>query len=343
MRKSLPAFVCLLLSAAAAPAAGAELDCPFSLTPDFPVKELYRCPALYRNLCIDVCGSRYEDSDVRQAMRLPKGERAVVCLDPSISVIKNGSPYSDDRERHGCFSGIEGRSAGGGGRTWCVQLNNVYDGRSLCAYLQCAGRLDPDYVPPASANGGRPTVMLLQDGPKTLRVGSERADDPDGAYSATGTSPVMDPVVMPGGATAAAGWPPKRTDTAPMAGYNIEDFGTNPFEKRIAESKMQDALAARGQLAAAVRRYRGEHGGQLPPDLTALVPGYLKELPEIEIPGYKKTRGIVVVREADGGELAGFVRDTGGWLYVADSASKKRGAVSFDSVKRYRGKPLYSY
>ncbi len=333
MRRYLPAVFCLFFSASAAIAAGDGLECPDHLTPDFPVKEIYRCPALYRDLCIDVCGARYENSEVREAMQLPKSERAVVCLDPSISVIKNGSPYCEDRERHACYSGIEGRSAGGGGRTWCVQLNNVYGGIKLGAYLQCAARLDPDYVPQAPGNGERHTIMLLEDGPKTLRVGSERADDdPDGSYRATGTAPVRNQAVFVKNITASA-----------RQIANVEDYGANPFEKLIAESKIKDALAARGRLAAAVRKYRGDHGGQLPPDLAALVPEYLKELPEIEIPGYKKTRGMIIVREMAGGEIGGFVKDTGGWLYVADGNSKKRGAVSFDSVKRYRGKPLYSY
>lgn len=329
----------MLLSASAALAAGAELKCPLVLTPDFPLNQLYRCTALHRSLCQDVCGTRYEDFEVRNAVQLPKGERALVCLDPSISVMKNGSPYAYDRERHGCYRGIEGRPAGGGGRTWCVQLNNVYEEIKLGAYLQCAARLDPDYVPQAAGDGERHTIMLLEDAPKTLRVGSEPADDPDGSYSATGTSPVR----AQAGAPAALASPLRMIAAAANAAANVEDYGANPFEKRIAEAKMQDALTARGQLAAAVRKYKGDHNGRLPPDLSDLVPDYLKEVPEIELPGYKKTRGVVVVQEADGGELGGFVRDTGGWLYVADSTSKKRGAVSFDSVKRYRGKQLYSY
>ena len=332
MRKYLLVSFYALLSASAALAAGEELKCPLILTRDFPLNQLYRCTGLHRNLCQSVCGTRYENFEVRNAMQLPKGERALVCLDPSISVMKNGCPYSYDRERHGCYVGIEGRKTGGGGRTWCVQLNNVYEEIKLGAYLQCAARLDPDYVPQAAGDGERHTIMLLEDAPKTLRIGSEPADDPDGSYGATGTSRVRSPAGIPGGAAA-----------APGAGSDVEDYGNNPFEKRIAESKMQDALAARGRLAAAVRKYKGDHGGQLPPDLAALATAYLKELPEIEVPGYKKTRGVVVVQEADGGELGGFVKDTGGWLYVADGTSKKRGAVSFDSMKKYRGKPLYSY
>ena len=265
-------------------------------------------------------------------MQLPKGGRALVCLDPSISVMKNGSPYSYDREKHGCYRGIEGRPTGGGGRTWCVQLNNVYEGRKLGAYLQCAARLDPDYVPQAAADGDRHTIMLLEDAPKTLRVGSELADDDQGAYRATETAPAKKTGIFA-----------MATAAVPRVGADVEDFGSNPFEKRIAESKMQDALAARGQLAAAVRKYRADHGGQLPPDLAALVPDYFKVLPEIEIPGYRKTRGFTVVKGAAGGEVGGSVMDTGGWLYLSDNNFKKRGAVTFDSIKLYRGKPLYSY
>ncbi len=343
MRRSLLAALYTLLSASAAAAAGAALECPDSLTPDFPVKELYRCPALYRNLCQGVCGARYEDTDIREAWQLPKGERAVVCLDPSMSVIKNGSPYSEDRERHGCYTTAERHSAGGGSRTWCVQINNVYNGRKLGAYLQCAARLDPDYVPQAAGSGERHTVMLLEDGPKTLRVGSESTDNDAGSYRATGTSRVSAAQTPPGTRPVVQGAPIILSVSAAKAGDNVEDYGANPFEKRIAESKMNDALAARDQLAAAVRKYRAGHGGQPPPTLLALVPDYLKAVPEIEIPGYKKTRGMIIVQDASGGEIGGFVRDTGGWLYVPDSNSKKRGAVSFDSVKKYRGKPLYSY
>jgi hypothetical protein len=338
MDKFRPFALCLFLAASAVPAAGGELQCPDTLTADFPLKELYRCTSLARSLCIDVCGSRYEDFDVREAWQLPKGEHAVVCQDPSVSVMKNGSPYADDRRRHGCYDASGKRVPGGASRTWCVQLNNEYGGRKLGGYLQCAGRLDPDYVPQPASDGENHSIMLLEDAPKTIRVGSESTgDDLSASYRPpsppqAGGKPVIQgsPIIVPAAA-------------APAPGENVEDFGANPFEKRIAQARADDALAARRQLAAAVRKYRAAHGGELPKDLLALVPDYIKAVPELEIPGYRKTRNMIVVQDTAGSDIYGFIRNTGGWLYVTDGNSHKSGAVILDSLKKYRGKPLYEY
>ena len=95
-------------------------------------------------------------------------------------------------------------------------------------------------------------------------------------------------------------------------------------------------------MLAAVKRYFVDHAGDFPRALSDLVPKYIKAIPEIQIPGYKKTNGVTVVTQMAGDDITGFLGDTGGFLYIA-APGARRGEVRIDSVKKYRGNPLYEY
>jgi hypothetical protein len=116
-------------------------NCPQDLTKDFDVKNLYKCPALYKKICSVICGKRYDATDIRAAWQIPKGDYAVICLDNSKQDMKNGVSYSSDRKNHSCYTDAETHVAAGGARTWCIKYNDVYNGYNLGAYLQCASRL----------------------------------------------------------------------------------------------------------------------------------------------------------------------------------------------------------
>jgi hypothetical protein len=116
-------------------------DCPTTLTNGFDIKNLYKCPALYKKICEAICGARYDSTDIRAAWQIPEGDYAVVCIDNSNEDFKNGVSYSSDREKHGCYTSAEIHLSAGGTRSWCIKYGYVHNGQKLGAYLQCASRL----------------------------------------------------------------------------------------------------------------------------------------------------------------------------------------------------------
>jgi len=116
-------------------------DCPETLTNNFDIKNLHKCPTLYKKICNEVCGSRYDTTDIRAAWQIPQGNYAVICLDNSNEDIKNGVSYESDRQKHACLDDAETHIASGGTRSWCVKYDKTYNGRNLGAYLQCASKL----------------------------------------------------------------------------------------------------------------------------------------------------------------------------------------------------------
>ncbi|HBA60597.1 MAG TPA: hypothetical protein DCZ92_07225 [Elusimicrobia bacterium] len=336
----------LFLAAAAGSNATAQ-TCPSYLTPEFPVWQLHQCPALYKKLCYSVCGPRYDESEVRGAAQLQAGEKAVLCVDFSMAMEKNGVSYASDRTRHKCFDGAQRHSAGGGTRSWCLQYNYTYKRRKLGAYLQCASRLDNSYVPGAERRDDGPRVVTLLNTPepaRSPRTGTEPTSagddiDPTPSYIkyygrpvGYQNSPVSAPEPAVSGAAAAA----------PRVSENIEDTGANPFEKLINRSKMGDGLAQLAQLRSAIKAYYARNG-HFPLDLHALVPDFISGIPTLEIPGYSKSFNVLMVTRLGDRDRSEYVRDRGGWIYVYDTGSKNHGAIFFNSRKRFRNKPLYNY
>jgi hypothetical protein len=96
-------------------------------------------------------------------------------------------------------------------------------------------------------------------------------------------------------------------------------------------------------MRTALQLYYADTEGEFPASLGALVPAYLAEVPEIELPGYAKTRGVITVKSSRAPSPAGLVSDTGGWLYVTDKASPLAGKVFIDSRGKEKGKFWYDY
>lgn len=79
-----------------------------------------------------------------------------------------------------------------------------------------------------------------------------------------------------------------------------------------------------GELRSALSNYYSDSGGHYPASLDALVPKYLPEIPQLsELREHAPSRAVLLV-----GELV--PRDSGGWLYVNDPASKNYGEVRID-------------
>ena len=99
-----------------------------------------------------------------------------------------------------------------------------------------------------------------------------------------------------------------------------------------------------GILRFALRMYFVDNGiNDFPANLKELVPAYIKEIPELDLPGYKPTRKVTVVNKMKGDDIAVLVKDTGGWIYVADKTSKHYGEVFIDAKIDYKGEPFFRF
>lgn len=56
---------------------------------------------------------------------------------------------------------------------------------------------------------------------------------------------------------------------------------------------------------------------------------------------HAKTNKVTIIKVMKTMNLRKVVKNTGGWLYIADPKSKRWGDVVIDSTKIYKGKPLY--
>jgi len=126
-------------------------------------------------------------------------------------------------------------------------------------------------------------------------------------------------------------------------GEDLNDAGGDRFEKLIFKSRVGSALGSLSSVRSSLMIYYGDTEGNFPPDLQTLVPAQADSIPELNIPGHSKTNKVTVVKVLKGDNIGKAVRNTGGWLYIADKNSKLWGELRIDSVKLYKGKPLYEY
>ena len=186
-----------------------------------------------------------------------------------------------------------------------------------------------------------PGAVSGQTGP---RVGSESADDDVPAVKPPAVKKKLAGAVpVPGGATAAEKPEAAKTAAPAPAGEDLEDAGGNRLEKLMIKSWVGSALGSLSSLRSSLMIYYGDTEGSFPPDLQTLVPKQADSIPELNLPGYSKTNKVVIVKKLQGDVIRKAVRNTGGWLYIADKDSKHWGEVVIDSVKLRKGKPLYEY
>jgi len=179
-----------------------------------------------------------------------------------------------------------------------------------------------------------------------------------GAQNTRKTSPGVGSVSSEGGAPAARRQPRnKKLDAKvpPPAKGGTEDFaargpsddlyeaGANPDENLIIRARVGAAFSGLSGLRSALTLYWGDNEMAFPPDLQALVPQYTERIFAINIPGCAKTNKVTLVKNLKGADLGKVIRNTGGWLYIADPKSKRWGDLVIDSSRIYKGKPLYEY
>jgi len=107
---------------------------------------------------------------------------------------------------------------------------------------------------------------------------------------------------------------------------------TEDMARREKEQDEKDRAAAAKRalqdLRSALQVYYGDNGGKYPADLSALTPGKIPAIPELYLPGHKRTSDVKVVDSKNYDKaLADAVSDTGGWLYFSNPASSSYGLL----------------
>ena len=129
-----------------------------------------------------------------------------------------------------------------------------------------------------------------------------------------------------------------RTPKAPAS--EIERYADSRDNELDAKRRTAEAFGNLSTLRSAIQVYFGDHEGYYPPALETLAPAYIKaETLEIHLPGRAPTSKAVNVKSFKGSDICSIVKNTGGWLYVADKNSPKFGDVAIDSSAILRGKP----
>lgn len=110
------------------------------------------------------------------------------------------------------------------------------------------------------------------------------------------------------------------------------------------EKELEDAARAAAakkalqDLRAALQVYYGANGGKYPADLAALAPGRIPAIPELWLPGHKKTSDVKIIdsKKYDK-DLAGAVTDSGGWLYFSNPGSSSHGLLVINCSHKDQG------
>lgn len=107
---------------------------------------------------------------------------------------------------------------------------------------------------------------------------------------------------------------------------------TGDMARREKEQDERDRAAAAKRalqdLRAALQAWYGDHGGKYPADLAELVPARIPAMPELFLPGHKRTSEVRVIdSQKYDKDLAGAATDTGGWLYFSDPGSSSYGLL----------------
>jgi len=121
-------------------------------------------------------------------------------------------------------------------------------------------------------------------------------------------------------------------------------------ELEAAEEKQRDkALAASAKLSlasvrSALQIYYGDHNGDFPKTLEALVPDRLKQLPELQVPGHEKTGRVTVLdTKRYDSDLGAAITDSGGWLYFSSPDSLNFGMLVIDCSHKEPGRDFEWY
>jgi len=109
----------------------------------------------------------------------------------------------------------------------------------------------------------------------------------------------------------------------------------------------EQETAARSSLAqtrTALQIYYSDHNGIFPKDLSELTTGYLKFIPELQLPGHVKTGNVTVIDSKKyENNLSSAVTDSGGWLYFSSTDSINSGMLVIDCAHKAEGESLEWY
>jgi hypothetical protein len=106
-------------------------------------------------------------------------------------------------------------------------------------------------------------------------------------------------------------------------------------EDLLAEAAAEHAKKSLQKVRTALQVWFGDNGGKYPPDLAALTPSYLAELPELRLPGHPLTDKVTVINSKKyDAALEKAVGDSGGWLYFSGDESANRGLLVIDCSHR---------
>lgn len=116
-------------------------------------------------------------------------------------------------------------------------------------------------------------------------------------------------------------------------------------EDLLAGAAAEHAKKSLQKARTALQVWFGDNGGKYPPELAALTPSYLAELPELRLPGHPLTDKVTVITSKKyDADLAKAVSDSGGWLYFSGEESANRGLLVIDcSHKSPAGQEYFKY
>lgn len=98
------------------------------------IEQVYSYTGLHKNLCKELCGSRYDKNDIRN-FNQTGGKPGLLCSDESMEASKNGMKYTDDPTRKSCLE------THAGNYTWCINYNKSFNGVDFGAFVACAARI----------------------------------------------------------------------------------------------------------------------------------------------------------------------------------------------------------
>ena len=120
----------------------------------------------------------------------------------------------------------------------------------------------------------------------------------------------------------------------------IEKYADTREDELDVKRRVGEAFGNLSGIRAAIAKYFNDHDGLYPPALEALVPAYLKpEALDIHLPGRAPGSKPVNVKSFSGSDTCAAVKNTGGWLYIADKNSPKYGDVVIDTREKLKGTP----
>ena len=99
------------------------------------VEHLYACPDLHQELCLKLCGSRFDHSEIREFYQTGR-KPGLICLDGSNAIMKTGVAFDQDPVRKKCMDVHTGISK------WCINHDYKIGKIKLGAFFKCGAKME---------------------------------------------------------------------------------------------------------------------------------------------------------------------------------------------------------